>query len=414
MRVLILTQYFSPESFAINAFARALRASGAVVTVLTGQPNYPDGVVFPGYRAASIGRERFDEGIEVFRVPIVPRGRAGAARLAANYLSFVVSASVIGPWLLRRQSFDIVFVYAPSPIVQAIPGMVLRRVKRAKLVTWVQDLWPQSLESTGFVRNRLLLAIAAAAVRWIYHRNDLLLGQSRTFVAAIRPIAGGTPVDYFPNPGEVVPDAQPSASVLMLTPGFNVVFAGNLGTVQSLETILDAADLLRDQPDIRFVVVGSGSRAGWLAAEVVRRRLLNVQLPGRFERDAMPGILAQADALLVTLNRGGILGQTIPSKVQSYFAAGRPVLAALDGEGASLVREAGAGLASPAEDSAALARNVLALRDLPVAERQRMGSAGRAYFNLHFHPDVLAHRLLGIFRSLAAAAPVSSSHASVR
>jgi hypothetical protein len=150
MRILILTQYYWPESFRINVLADCLQAAGGEVSVLTGQPNYPDGDVFPGYRALSVRREKRPSGVDVIRVPLVPRGRRSASRLAANYLSFVVSAAVFGTWLLRGRPFDIIFVYAPSPITQSIPAVFLGRLKGARVVTWVQDLWPESLASTVF------------------------------------------------------------------------------------------------------------------------------------------------------------------------------------------------------------------------------------------------------------------------
>ncbi|MEO7856643.1 MAG: glycosyltransferase family 4 protein [Gemmatimonadaceae bacterium] len=400
MQVLILSQYFWPESFRINAFALALREAGADVTVLTGHPNYPDGNVFAGYEASTIRHEKFAGVIDVIRVPMVPRGRGTAVRLVLNYCSFVLSAGVIGPWLLRRRKVDVVFVYAPSPILQAIPGILLSWVKSARLVTWVQDLWPESLVSTGFVTNRALLAVVDRVVRSIYRRNDLLLAQSRAFVTAMRPKAGRTPVEYFPNPGEGDGGDETSAVALTLPKGFNVVFAGNLGTVQSLETILDAAELLRDAPDVRLVLIGSGSRSAWLEREVAERSLNNVLLTGRFPSASMPGILAQASALLVALSRSVILSQTVPAKMQTCLAAGRPVIASLDGEGADLVLRAGAGVAAPAEDARALADCVLQLRAMSAVEQARMGAAARSFYEHHFQPDVLAERLLGIFRAL--------------
>ena len=202
MRVLLLSQHFWPESFRINDVAIALHAAGHEVVVLTGQPNYPGGTVFSGYRAGATGKEWHD-GLEIHRVPLVPRGRGTALRLVANYLSFLTCASLLGPWLLRGQRFDVIFVFGVSPILQAVPGVVLKWIKRAPLVTWVQDLWPQSLQVTGFVRNPTLLSIVARVVRWIYMRNDLLLVQSRGFVEEVRLLAGRTPVEYFPNPGEL-------------------------------------------------------------------------------------------------------------------------------------------------------------------------------------------------------------------
>jgi glycosyltransferase involved in cell wall biosynthesis len=241
-----------------------------------------------------------------------------------------------------------------------------------------------------------------AVVRWIYRRSDLLLVQSRAFVPTVQAMAGGTPVEYHPNPGELAfgrppPEGEPA---LVLEPGFNVVFAGNLGTVQALDTVLNAAELLRPHGDIRLVLIGSGGRSEWLQQEVARRGLDNVRLPGRFAPQAMPGILAQASALLASLSRSPILSQTVPSKIQAYLAAGRPLIASLDGEGARVVEEAGAGIACPAEDAVELAQAVLRLRAASAEERQRMGEAGRSYYEKHCEPAMLAHRLAQRFGEL--------------
>lgn len=404
MRVLVLSQYYWPEPFRINEVVESLRCVGCHITVLTGQPNYPQGDVFDGYRAGGFGAQPHDLGYSIYRVPLVPRGRGGAIGLVANYLSFVLSASVLGPWLLRKQHFDVVFVYAPSPIIQAIPAVWLALLKRAKLVTWVQDLWPQSLEATGFVRNRHVLDMVAVLVRWIYRHCDLLLVQSEAFIPPVKAMAGKTPVQYHPNPGELAFGQAGSLGppALVLAPGFNVVFAGNLGTVQALGTVLDAAELLLPHADVRIVLVGSGSRSEWLQQEVVRRQLGNVQLAGRFPTEAMPGILAQASALLVSLARSPIMSQTVPSKVQAYLAAGKPVIASLDGEGARVLEASGAGVACPAEDATGLAEAVLRLRAIPHAELERMGEAGQIYYRQYFDPAVLAEKLVQHFTTVLA------------
>lgn len=403
MRVLVLTQYYWPEAFRINEVVESLREAGCSVTVLTGQPNYPDGKVFPGYSAWGCGRQDHTQGYPIYRVPIIPRGAGTAWRLALNYLSFVASATVQGARLLRGQHFDIIFVYGISPILQGIAGIALKRPKHAALVIWVQDLWPQSLETAGFITNPRLLGWVGTVVRWIYRRSDLLLVQSRAFVPAVQAMAGSTPVAYHPNPGEAAfGRAQFSNQPrLLLQPGFNVVFAGNLGSVQALGTVLEAARLLLPYEDVRVVLIGGGSRRDWLTREVTRLKLRNVQLAGRFAAEDMPGLLSQASALLVSLVRSPIMSQTIPSKVQAYLAAARPIIAALDGEGARVVTEAGAGIACPAEDAPALAQAVLNLRAMSPEAQQRLGAAGRSYYQRHFEPSMLAQRLMQLFREVA-------------
>jgi glycosyltransferase involved in cell wall biosynthesis len=399
MNVLVITQYFRPETFRINEVVESLQQAACSVSVLTGQPNYPDGKVFSGYRAWGAGRDLHESAVTVFRVPVIPRGRGAAWRLAANYLSFVVGASLLGPWLLRGERVDVILVYGMSPILQAVPGILLKWLKRAALITWVQDLWPQSLEVTGFVRNRWLLSRVASIVRWIYRHNDLLLVQSRAFVPIVQSMAGGVPVRYHPNPGDLSfdQDVQAGSPAVTLEPGFNVLFAGNLGTVQALDTVLGAAERLLEYREIHIVLLGSGSRGNWLLHEAARRGLSNVRFAGRVAPEAMPAIFAQASALLVTLVRNPTMSQTIPSKVQAYLAAGRPVIACLDGEGARVIEESGAGIVCAAEDSAALAQAVLRLRAMSDLERGRMGDAGRGYYRRHFDPRSLAEGLVRFF-----------------
>jgi glycosyltransferase involved in cell wall biosynthesis len=409
MRVLLVSQYFWPENFGINALALALRARGVTLTVLTGKPNYPDGEIFAGHSAWGCRREDWC-GVEVVRVPLVPRGRKSGWRLALNYLCFVAAGLLFGPWLLRGRRFDAVLVYAPSPILQTLPAIWLARLKRAPLALWVQDLWPESLAATGFVRNRTVLALVARVVRFIYRHTDRLLVPSEGFRAPIAALADDArKIRYYPNAwvDETAPaaaDAPVAALAAQIAAGFSVVFAGNLGTAQALDTVIDAAERLqREGAPVRFFLIGSGSVSGWLAAEIARRRLANVELPGRFPPAAMPHFYAAASALLVSLRDEPIFAQTIPSKVQGYLAAGRPLIASLNGEGARVVVEAGAGLACPAGDAAALAAAVARLAALDADARREMGENARRYAAEHFSLDRLADDLAAQLAELAAA-----------
>jgi glycosyltransferase involved in cell wall biosynthesis len=401
--VLIVSQYYWPESFRVNEVVDSLRKFGCEVAVLTGQPNYPEGRTYSGYRAWSTGCQQHSSGYAIYRVPLAPRGSGGAWRLALNYLSFVLTASLQGRWLLRGQRFDVVLVYGMSPILQAIPGIFLKGPLGAALVTWVQDLWPESIEVAGFVRNRWLINRVGSVVKWIYRRCDLLLVQSQAFVPAVQSMAGTVPVRYHPNPGELPSTTSPGKNEpnVILEAGFNVVFAGNLGTVQSLDTLLDAAERLGAYPDIHIVIVGSGSRRKWLVQEAATRKLSNVRFIDRLPPHAMPAVLAQASVLLVSLMRNPIMSKTIPSKIQAYLAAGRPIVGCLDGEGARVIEEAGAGMTCAAEDAAALAQAILRMRRMSNTELQQMSDAGRWYYQQQFDPDTLAQKLIAHFRALS-------------
>lgn len=405
MNVLVITQYFWPEGFRINDVVRSLVDKGIKVDVLTGKPNYPDGKFFHGYRRWGCEAERL-LGASVYRVPILLRGERGALRLALNYLSFVITGLLLGPWLLRNKRYDVVFVYGVSPIFSAIPAVFLAWLKGRKLVLWVQDLWPDSLAATGYVRNPRVLRAVEWVVRWIYRHTDLLLVQSRAFEAPVAALAPGKPIAYYPNSVDATFAEPPSPDVALpdvpaLDEGFAVVFAGNVGAGQAVEVMVEAAELLKDVPQIRFVVFGQGSRWDWMREQVKARGLTNLHLPGRFPVNTMPGLMQKAGALLVTLADEPIFALTVPNKVQAYMAAGRPILACLNGEGARLVEEAQAGLSVPAQDAKALAAAVLQLYQMPAEDRARLGANGRRYFKAHFDHDKLVDELMAHLRVMS-------------
>jgi glycosyltransferase involved in cell wall biosynthesis len=400
LRILVISHYYWPESFRINQVVEDLIAAGAEVTVLAGHPSYPEGATYQGYDARKMAVERHAAGYDIVRVPVVPRGRGTHVRLALNYLSFVVSAVVFGTWMLRRRRFDVLFVYCTTPVVQGYVGLWLKLIKRAKLVLWVQDLWPQALAATGYVRSPILLRLLGGIVKLLYRRSDLILGQSRAFVALIAAQAGAAPVGYLPNPGEhrQAPSPLPGPR---LPAGFNVVFAGNLGKAQALETVVAAAALLRADGDIHITLFGSGSVAEWISGEIEALGLTNISLGGRLPAQAMPGVYRQASALLLTLVDDEMVAKTVPSKLQSYLGAGVPVIAAVNGEAADIVVESGAGLACPAQDPAALAAAITALKAMPAARRAAMGEAGRRFFDANYSPETLARQLLDRLERLA-------------
>jgi glycosyltransferase involved in cell wall biosynthesis len=290
--------------------------------------------------------------------------------------------------MLRGREFDAILVFAPSPITQAIPAILLKWLKKAKLALWVQDLWPESLSATGFVRNPYLLRAVGWMVRGIYHQCDTLLVQSRAFVEPVAHYADRAKIQYYPNSMDIsspkAVESVPSELLELLEQHFCVVFAGNLGTAQALETIVQAAIHLRDDPNVRLVLVGSGSRLAWLKAQQQAHGLDNLVLPGRFPMEAMPQIFERASALLVSLSNEPAFAQTIPSKIQAYLAAGRPIIACMNGEGARVVCEARAGLASPAEQVLPLVANIQRISEMGDAERMAMGRSGKAYFDANF------------------------------
>jgi glycosyltransferase involved in cell wall biosynthesis len=317
-----------------------------------------------------------------------------------NYLSFVVGASIFGATRLSGRQFDVVFVFEPSPITVGLPAILLGKLKRAPVILWVQDLWPDTLVAVNAVKSRVLLAAVGSMVRFIYQRCALVLGQSHGFLDRIAVYCDDpSKIRYFPNWAEEAPaseDATPAAEVPSPDGMFDILFAGNIGEAQDFPAILGAIELLRHRGEIRWIIVGDGRRSDWLRAEVATRGLDRcVLILGRFPVDRMPSFYARADALLVSLKADPVFALTVPSKIQSYLMAGVPMLGMLDGEGAAVIRAANAGLTCAAGDSAGLARAVLELSEMQRSRRIALGGNGRRYAEREFGRTVLVDRLEG-------------------
>lgn len=397
MRILIVSQYFWPENFRINDLAVGLREKGHDITVLAGIPNYPDGRFFPGYGVFKKRTERY-HGIRVGRVPLISRGKGGAIRLSLNYLSFALCASVLAPFLCRGE-FDLIFVYEPSPITVGLPALLLKKIKSAPVIFWVQDLWPESLSATGAIGSKKVLGIVEKLVRFIYAGCDLILVQSRAFSPSIEK-QGVDPcrIAYFPNSAEElykpVEVEQAAPERKNIPAGFCVMFAGNIGAAQDFDTILSAAGQLKEYNDIHWVIVGDGRMRPWVEAQIEERGLTKTfHLLGRHPVELMPRFFSLADVMLVTLKREYIFSLTIPAKVQSYLACAKPIIAALDGEGAQVIEESGAGVTCSAENPLALAEAVLKMYRLTKPDLHDMGLRGRRYFEQHFERTLLMERL---------------------
>lgn len=396
MRILVVSQYFWPENFRVNDLVTEWVKRGHEVIVLTGIPNYPSGKVFPDYRSNPKAFRNFN-GARVVRVPMLPRGN-GSVRLLLNYLSYVLSGSIFGSWRLRGVQADVIFVFEPSPVTVGLPAILLGKLKRSPVVFWALDLWPETLAALDVVRSPRVLYWIGRMVHFIYDRCALVLCQSRGFLDSIaKYCTDKEKIRYFPSWSEDLftkDVAEPAPEVSLERNAFNVVFAGNIGEAQDMPAVLDAAERLKDNPAIRWIIVGDGRKSEWLESQVAQRALSErVILAGRFPVERMPSFYAHADALLVSLKRDPVFSMTIPGKVQSYLMAGIPLVGMLDGEGAAVIRDANAGLACEAGDGAGLAKAVLTLAAMTRDERNELGQNGRKYAQQEFSRSRLMDRL---------------------
>ncbi len=397
MHILIVSQYFWPENFRINELSLSLKDKGHQVTVLTGQPNYPEGRFFKGYGSFFQNKEDYS-GVKIIRVPVIPRGKGGSLRLIINYFSYVFSAGILGPVLCRKK-YDIIFVYEPSPITVGIPAIVMKKIKKAPIMFWVQDLWPETLSAVGSIHSKKILKIVGLLVRFIYFQCDRILIQSKSFRSSVEKYTSDPEkISYFPNSAEklyqplkVKSDAPEGR---LMPEGFKVLFAGNIGAAQGFSSILDAAEVLKEYKNIHWLILGDGRMRAWVEHEIIKRGLDETfHLLGKHPIETMPRFFSCADILLVTLKKDPIFSLTIPAKLQSYLACGKPVIAALDGAGADVVEESKSGLVCLPDDSKGLAAAVLKMYGRSEEKRKKMGQNGRKFFEAFFESEMLVNKL---------------------
>jgi glycosyltransferase involved in cell wall biosynthesis len=401
MKILIVSQYFWPESFKINDLALGLKERGHEVTIFTGKPNYPKGEFYKGYSFWKKADEHW-EGIKIYRSNLLPRGKGGGLRLMANYLSFAFFASVKA--FFQKGNFDAILVYEPSPITVGIPAIALRKKLKIPIYFWVQDLWPESISAAGQINNKLVLNTANTITKWIYKHSRKVLIQSEAFTDYI--LNQGVPLEkliYYPNSTEsYFKPVTPSPEIKKLLPqdSFIVLFAGNIGECQDFETTVEAArSVIEKEKKIHFVILGDGRKKKFVEEQVNKYNLQNnFHLLGSFPSQAMPEFFACADTLLVTLGDDRIFDLTIPSKVQSYLACGKAIIGSLNGEGAKVIETAKAGVVAPAGHPEKLAEKILELFNTDPETLAEMGKEGRQFFNENFERELLLDKLVEILK----------------
>ncbi len=399
-RILVVTQHFWPENFRINDIVEGFTESGIEVDVLCGLPNYPKGEWFEGYRYSGPRKEQY-RGAEVFRSGEIPRKGNTNIRIFLNYVSFPLFSLFHLPRLHGRR-YDAVFSYETSPVLMIFPAIVAATVKKAPLVCYVLDLWPENLYPYFPVQNRAIRAVAQAVSDWHYRRCKRLIAMNKKQAQRLHEVTKSlkrppaiTSIaqyceDFYAN------DRQDEALQKRFAGSFNILFAGNISPLQDLGNLVEAMKLVKQQKDnnIRVLLVGDGMSREALQKQVQEAGLSeHIVFCGACKPQEIPSWTTLADALFAGLAKSENLGLTVPAKITSYFAAGRPLLVAADDEAAHASLSSGAAFVSPAGDADALANNILKLYALPQSERTRMGKNGRQCYQDHYRRDLLLEKL---------------------
>ena len=388
-KILVICQYYKPEPFRISDICEEIVRRGHEVHVVTGYPNYPEGILYDGYGKGKHIDEVI-EGVHVHRCFTIPRETSSVKRLM-NYYSYAASSTA---YVLSRncvasdgKPFDVVFCNQLSPVMMADAAIAYKKKYKVPVVMYCLDLWPESLIAGGITRESAIYKYFHFASKRIYRQMDKILISSRMFSDYFRDEFGikKDRIEYLPQYAECIFDQIPPREEDGI---FNFMFAGNIGAVQSVETVIRAAEMLKDEP-VKFHIVGGGTALERL--QKLGENLKNVVFYGRKPLREMPEIYAKADAMLVTLAADPVLSLTLPGKVQSYMAVGKPIIGAINGETRIVIEDAQCGFCGKANDAAELAENIK--RFIESEDRATMGQNARKYYEENFQEKIFMDKL---------------------
>lgn len=339
MKIIFVSQYFYPEEFKGNEIVFDLAGRGHDVTVLTGTPNYPYGKFFDGFSFFK-NCDEIVNGVRVYRSRLFPRGN-NLVTLFLNYISF----PFFSYFKLNaiKDEFDIVVVQQLSPVFMVLPALWIKKRQSIPLVSWVLDLWPESLEATTPIKGGIVIRLLNKFVKKFYKNSDLILISSKFFEKNIvdKDVKLKDKLVYFPNWAEdsiALNDGDSCGIQVEFPTGFNVMFAGNIGDAQDFENILNAAELSIND-SINWIIVGDGRKQAWVKEQIEKRGLTNVFIFGRYPINSMPYLFSKANAMLVSLKDEKIYEMTVPAKIQAYMSRGKIIFGMLNGEGRGLIND---------------------------------------------------------------------------
>lgn len=394
MKILVVCQYYYPENFQVNDICTELAARGHSVTVLTGLPNYPLGIVPEEYKNGR--RDETINGVQIIRCYERGRGK-GAISLALNYFSFILSSMRMVSKL--ESDFDLIFVYQLSPVLMALPAIEYAKKHCKPLFLYCCDLWPESLKMYIKSESNLIYRFVKVLSRKIYRSCDLIATQSKSFIDYLVEVCNveSDRLIYLPAFADEAYLKENFASENDVT---DFVFLGNLGIAQNLFAILDAVELIKNVPKFKLHLVGDGACCEDLKRTVKEKHLEDIVIfYGRRPVSEMPDFYKLADACLVSLKADNKTGWTLPSKVQGYMAAGKPIIGMIDGSAKQVIDEAQCGICVTADDIYGLAKAMKDFIDNP-EKYKNCGQNSREYFKANFRKDVFMKKIQNEFEKL--------------
>jgi colanic acid biosynthesis glycosyl transferase WcaI len=398
LRILVISQYFWPETFRVNDIVEYLKKNNHHVDVLTGVPNYPQGRLFDEYK---LDKKKFSNyyGASIFRVPVFLRRDGSKIFLFLNYISFVLSSIIFGFFLLRKKNYDLVFSFATSPLTSSLSAIFFSKIKSCKSFVWVLDLWPDILLELKIIKNVFLYRTISLICQFIYKNFDYILSQSKSFQERISYYNNNNNNNiYFPAWSENIKKSKNNFTKYDNDKSFKIVFTGNVGEAQNFDKVLEAARILKNHHDIKWIIVGSGRELEKIKKITEDENINNFILEGRISTQDINYYHSIADVLFISLKSGKAISSTIPGKLQTYLETNKFILGMIDGEAKKIIQDSGMGCCVDPDSAEDLAKKILHLKNNPdIVKKINNSIQGIEYLDKNFNKDFILNILIKNF-----------------
>ena len=398
-RILIYTNHFFPEQFKINEIVDWLAENGYNIRVITGLPNYPSGKIFKGYHYGKRHDPRFGKNVVINRLLLIPRGNGSYVMLVLNYLSYFISSFLYTLYVaIFKKKYDYIFVHHTSPIFIAIHPAIYSIFHKTKKYLWDLDVWPETLKAVGVLKSKKIIRIIEILMKRIYSNYDAILIGSHSFENIIQKRYKGG-IYYFPNWADktIEKNKIKDFNILSIPDNkFVIMYTGNIGFAQNFSQLIST---IKKSNDVHWVFIGSGRFKKQFVSLIENNNLeKNVSLIDHIEVDQIPSYISKADCLFLSLKDEEIFSKTVPAKLQTYMALGKPVIALLKGEGAGIINESKCGFVEEKNDYINLAKIINRVKVLSNEELKLLGQNGKEYYFKNFSREKRKKQLLNLFK----------------
>ena len=399
-KILFITQWFDPEPAQKGfLFSKEIKKNNLEVEVLTGFPNYPGGNFYKNFKIKIFKKEKI-EGIIINRVILYPSHDNKFLNRCLNYITFAISLTFFG--LFRINKPDLIYAYHP-PLTVGLAAIILKKFFNIPVVYDIQDIWPDSLEATGMINSKILQKTISIFCNLVYKFSDKIIVLSPGFKSLL--IKRGVParkIEIIYNSSNIIfPTKKNYSHSIRKKDKFHIIFAGNIGKAQSLETVIDTAEnLMNMSAGVEFIIIGEGIELKKIKNQVINKKIDNVTFIPRVPLDDIASYLKQADLLLIHLRDEKLFEITIPSKTQSYMSIGKPILMAANGDASDLIKKSKSGICCRPMNSLELTSTILDIKKLNKSDLELMGKNAKNFYNKNLSLSIGVENLVTIFNSL--------------